>query len=371
MHRHSTTYPVSRIMTQEKTRNTAPLTVGDYTLAEQIGSGTSGVVFRATRIGYPDVAIKVIPSGRVSYAVRREVSVHFKLDHPNIVGLHEVLAVSAPGAKAPPLALVMELCKNDLFSELASARILSPSTVRSRMMDVARAVQYMQSQKLVHGDLKLENIAIGYDGVAKLLDFGCAREVQSSTQSFGGTLQYLAPEMVATASNPAGSPPSFETDMWALGVILYTCVAGAYPFNAHGRHGASEVELDAVTRNNILYDNYAPFRSSVRVPTDLRWAIHGLLQKDPKRRLSIDQLISILEGGKPSVASEVDLKHVSTRNTSSTRKSMPKKQTFDEAIAVVEGIRSQKGVRLLDVTRMYSPNSDGRQRPQAVTTKAH
>lgn len=275
-----------------------PVLIGGYTLVDEIGSGTSGRVFRASRPDNADVAIKLIPARKVSLAVRREVDIHSRIDHPNVVRLIDVVQAPAVARGAePPLALVMELCtRGDLFEEVQRRGPLHPSAVRRRVRDVALALRHLHEKKLVHGDVKCENIALAADGTAKLLDFGCARDatVPSTTSptSFGGTTQYLAPELVVRPDNPRPAPPTAAADAWALGVVAYVAAGCAYPFCATA---ADDSDADRATRENIVSSQPEPLPSAADIPSDIQTVIDGLLTKDPAVRMSVSDVLAALD----------------------------------------------------------------------------
>lgn len=272
----------------------SPMQIGGYTLMKELASGTSGHVYAASKRGCPDVAIKVIPARKVSLAVRREVEIHFRQDHPNIASLHDVTHASPCVSRSePPLALIMELCpRGDLFEEVKRIGPLKAERLRRRIRDVAAALRHLHLNGVVHGDVKCENVGLAADGTAKLLDFGCARDItaaRNEVSTFGGTTQYLAPELIARAGHPYPAPPSAAADAWALGVVAYVAAACAYPF-------CEDADADdAAVRSHIVSRSPVALPADVELPTDLAAVIDGLLVKDVAKRMTVADVLATLE----------------------------------------------------------------------------
>ncbi|PXF48106.1 CBL-interacting protein kinase 31 [Gracilariopsis chorda] len=290
-----------------------PHSVPGYIIERPLGEGTAGVVYKARPTAHSshplpsNVAIKVIPRSKVREAVRREVALHLTLRHPNIARLYHVAPVnlrtqrhSHSTASQLALALVMDYASpGDMFNEVASAAALPAPLLRRRLRHICQALHHLHSNNIVHLDLKLENVVISNSSTAQLIDFGCARRIDehrhpSLPVQVSGTLHYLPPELL---DNPA-LPPATSSDAWSLGVLAYTALSGIYPFNG-ARRGFSEEQTDAATRRRIR--NAPPHRipSHIHVPSDLRTIIDGLLDKNPATRITIPQVIQILDNSMP------------------------------------------------------------------------
>lgn len=239
----------------------------------------------------------------------------------------------------------------DMFTEVASAGSLPGRVIRRRLKDIASGLQYLHQNGIAHLDVKLENVVINSCSTAKLIDFGCARYVKDCTESskyssFGGTLHYLAPEVVETSS----PVPSTSSDTWALGVLAYTAMVGSYPFAAPSADPQAMEDEDAV-RHRIV--NCAPHRipSSIRMASDVQKMIYGLLEKDPKKRMSISQVLSELERCNESTRYRVarvgstDRPRSPAGPTEADFSGYPydTKQTGEEALEIVDSIQSNRG----------------------------
>ncbi|KAI0560534.1 Serine/threonine protein kinase [Gracilaria domingensis] len=156
---------------------------------------------------------------------------------------------------------------------------LSESQTRLIACEIILGLEHLHSHGVVYRDLKPENIFIDEAGHVKIGDFGLAKQLlehESGTRalrtaSICGTRNYLSPEMLA------GKPYSFEADMWSFGVMLYRIIVGTFPFDAHRTR-----DVFQRIRNEKLY-------LPMWVSSEARELLRGLLQKDPRKRLSIDK----------------------------------------------------------------------------------
>ena len=263
-----------------------------YRLAERIGEGGMGEVWRATDTTLArEVALKFLPTTLAADPERlarfeREAKVLASLNHPGIAGiygLHEHQGIRF---------LAMELVPGeDLAQRLERGRI--PAT---EAIDVARqiaeALEVAHDQGIVHRDLKPANVKLTPDGKVKVLDFGLAKaldpiasggssgmdsRMSPTITSLGtvagvilGTAAYMSPEQAK------GKAVDRRTDIWAFGCLLYEMLAGKRPFDGEG---ISEV-LAAVIMAPIAFDALPP-----SIPSRLQQLVRRCLERDPRRRL--------------------------------------------------------------------------------------
>jgi serine/threonine-protein kinase len=229
----------------------ADLTPGDvigkrYRLDKELGRGGMGVVWAATHlVTRKRVAIKFVrgPADMRSDLRRRflrEARAACAVDHPNTV---EVLDVFELEDETP--VMVMELLSGETLRELLEREgKLSVSRAASLLLPVTEAVAAAHAAGIVHRDLKPENIFLagepGRPVKVKVLDFGIAKlvvggggaseaESITGTGSMVGTPCYMAPEQQLAEKDIDG-----RADIWALGVILYECLAGVRPVQGSG-----------------------------------------------------------------------------------------------------------------------------------------
>uniref|UniRef100_A0A8P4KEX7 non-specific serine/threonine protein kinase n=1 Tax=Dicentrarchus labrax TaxID=13489 RepID=A0A8P4KEX7_DICLA len=223
--------------------------VGNYRLLKTIGKGNFAKVklARHTLTGR-EVAIKIIDKTQLNptslQKLFREVSVMKILNHPNIVKLFEVIETEKT------LYLVMEYASG--------------------------AVEYCHQKRIVHRDLKAENLLLDADMNIKIADFGFSNEftLGNKLDTFCGSPPYAAPELFQ--GKKYDGP---EVDVWSLGVILYTLVSGSLPFD-----GQNLKEL----RERVLRGKYRiPFYMS----TDCENLLKKLLVLNPGKRGSLQQIM--------------------------------------------------------------------------------
>ena len=207
----------------------APLQYSDYVLEKLLGSGGMGKVFRSRvkRTG-KTIAIKALHKARQSdnRAVSRfvqEAQVLAKLRHPNIVGVEGLGRFPAGG-----YFMAMEFVDGlDLQTRLDSEVLLVREAL-SIIDDVARAIGHAHQNGIIHCDLKPANVLQRTDGTVLVTDFGFAFLLRSHaptlSNSVGGTVGYMAPEVFSGSANP--TPAS---DIYSLGVLLAVLITGKPP----------------------------------------------------------------------------------------------------------------------------------------------
>ncbi|MDA0564626.1 protein kinase [Streptomonospora sp. S1-112] len=204
---------------------------GRYRLEEQIGSGGMGTVWRAedTLLNRP-VAVKLLhpaqmaePTARERF--RTEGRITAGLSHPGIAQVYDY------GEQDGRAFLIMELVLGEPLSSILRRNSgLEPSVTLDIVGQAAAALAAAHARGVVHRDIKPGNLLVTEDGTVKLTDFGIARGNESVTLTqtgmVMGTAQYISPEQAS------GRPATFASDLYALGVVAYECLAGQPPFTA-------------------------------------------------------------------------------------------------------------------------------------------
>lgn len=214
-------------------------TVGSFVLDQPIGSGSFGAVWRGhdQRSGRP-VAIKLLTGALASAesaAMRADVEV---LAATAAARSQHVVGVLGGGADPVPY-IVMEFIEGtDLQQKLNAQGRLSVRETIDVALAIADAIRALYDAGIIHRDIKPANVLIDTDGVIKLADFGIAKIVGYMTLTMTGqtamTMAYAAPELWDTHGELGG--PSNKSDLYAMGVLLYQCLAGSLPFS--GNYGA-------------------------------------------------------------------------------------------------------------------------------------
>lgn len=253
--------------------------LGPYQLHERIGEGGNGQVHRATGPTGP-VAIKLMgPATDVDEAAlarfRREIAALGELSHPNLIPLldHGFDAELGP-------YLVLPLLAGSNLRALCRGRALCPEAAILLLEPVVQATAALHAAGFVHRDLKPENAIATPDGTITVVDLGLAwgEGMSRHTESGAavGSIGYMCPEQLDGRSVEA------PADVWALGVMLYECIAGKRPF-ARGR----PTEEVAAT----LLGTFAPLTAADRrVDEVLGELVARCLATDPAKRPTAAEL---------------------------------------------------------------------------------
>ena len=255
-----------------------PKTIGRFTILNEIGRGSYGVVYAAhDPVLAREVAIKIIPLAREDQ-FRTQIEASF---------LHE--AKSAGGMSHPSIVTIYDAGKTDAFAYIAMERLhgqdlheylasgnrMSPRQSAAMMMRVSDAIHYANKRGLVHRDIKPSNIFLSRDLKPKLLDFGTALAPAPETKLRGtrqlvGTPNYMSPEQADGATLDARS------DIFSLGTIMYELLCGRRAFD--GR--TVDETLDQVlAANPKSVDRIRP-----ETPPALVEIVRKAMAKDPSAR---------------------------------------------------------------------------------------
>jgi serine/threonine protein kinase len=207
--------------------------IGNYELQEALGSGSYGTVYRALQInlGRP-VAVKVLsqecakdPARVQSFLV--EARRAGRLNHPNLVQVHDVLE------EGGRYFLVMELMAACSLSAVKDEGPLGETHIIAVLRDICRALAYAENQRLVHRDVKPDNILLTEDGVYRLADLGIAAPMSSEgiaqTERVFGSPHYVAPEQAR------GGGIDSRADLYALGASVWQLATGQTVFSGTSR----------------------------------------------------------------------------------------------------------------------------------------
>jgi WD40 repeat protein/predicted Ser/Thr protein kinase len=255
---------------------------GNYELLEEIGRGGMGVIYKARQAGLDRlVAVKMILGGHFASreSVQRfqaEAQTAAKLQHPNIVALHEV------GEHEGQHFFSMDFVEGRSLAELVREQPLSPARAARYVQRLAEAIHFAHTRGILHRDLKPSNILIDADDQPRITDFGLAKQLQGDggitlTGQVLGSPNYMPPEQ-ATGKGAAIGPWS---DVYSLGAILYQLLTGRGPFVAD----TVEQTLQQVLHNEPV----APRTLIPGVPRDLETICLKCLEKEPPRRYGTAQ----------------------------------------------------------------------------------
>jgi len=281
-------------MSSERTPAGLALLDPAYEIIREIGSGGTSVVYLARdRATGEEVAIKLI---RAKYLEDEEAIARFarearfvaQLDHPNVVGVREVLDLGTGG-----IALVMTHIEGRTLKQLIhDERPLRRDRVVRIMRDVARALAAAHALGIIHRDVKPENIFIDANDRALLADFGVARSMSNDSQltMHGvaiGTPSYMAPEQID------GGDLDGRADIYSLGLVAWEMFTGHRPWEGESLYA-------------VLYHQRHHELPDVRemrqdVTDEIADVINGAIEKEPSARWqTMNDLIAALDGAAPS-----------------------------------------------------------------------
>ncbi|XP_066895015.1 serine/threonine-protein kinase SIK2 isoform X4 [Kogia breviceps] len=252
-----------------------PVRVGFYEIEGTLGKGNFAVVkLGRHRITRTEVAIKIIDKSQLDAVnlekIYREVQIMKMLDHPHIIKLYQVMETKSM------LYLVTEYAKNgEIFDYLANHGRLNESEARRKFWQILSAVDYCHGRKIVHRDLKAENLLLDNNMNIKIADFGFGNFFKSGEllATWCGSPPYAAPE-VFEGQQYEGP----QLDIWSMGVVLYVLVCGALPFDG---------PTLPILRQRVLEGR---FRIPYFMSEDCEHLIRRMLVLDPSKRLTIAQI---------------------------------------------------------------------------------
>lgn len=202
------------------------LTKDSFTFLSQIGTGSFGKVYKvSSNFSSQIYALKVLSKNQISSLklteqLKNEITILSRCNHENIIKLHA--AFEDKGY----IFLVLELANDSsLFHKLRKTKKFNEATTAGYMGDIVQSLIYLHSQKpiILHRDIKPENILIN-NSRCKIADFGWSNIDDDFRNTFCGTPDYLAPEMIK------GTGHNEKLDIWTLGVLMFELLHGHPPF---------------------------------------------------------------------------------------------------------------------------------------------
>lgn len=287
-----------------------------YEILKKIDKGGQGIVYQALQLSTKrKVAIKVLLHGHHADSeqrrrFQREIETLAQLPHPNIVPIFH-----ADLTKDGRQFYVMDYVRGSRLDEYVQTQRAQVEQIVKLFIGVCDAMHYAHEHGVVHRDLKPQNILVDNGGQVHILDFGLARTMAVGVDSqlteslhVMGTLRYLSPEQ-------AGRDPGAidrRTDVYSLGVILYTLLTGVTPYD-------TDSDLHSALDNILHADPKRPSTVCAGMEPDLETIILKCLAKERERRyqtaatLAAD--LSAYLKGEPISAKRDSIRYVLWRRT--------------------------------------------------------
>jgi serine/threonine protein kinase len=251
-----------------------------YKKIKVLKEGGFGKAFLCSKVG--DQALCVIKEMKTKSLTEREINEMKReaeilkvLKHPNVIRLREFYMNSRN-----KFCIVMDYAeKGDLASKLdKTENFFSENQILEWFVQLCLALKHIHDRKIVHRDLKSQNVFLTAMNTIKLGDFGISKILKNTHQllsSFVGTWYYISPEIIR------GKLYSFKTDIWSLGVILYEMCALKLPFRGKDQF---------ILQKKIKDGTYQPLSS--KYSPELRSLVDSLLKVDQHKRPSISQVLA-------------------------------------------------------------------------------
>eukprot|EP00164_Ancoracysta_twista_P000129 GFYU01000187.1.p1 GENE.GFYU01000187.1~~GFYU01000187.1.p1 ORF type:complete len:431 (+),score=123.98 GFYU01000187.1:112-1404(+) len=246
-----------------------------YRLGEVLGEGLSGFVRLATHVETGDkYAVKLVPkygdaeTEKNIERLRREIAILEKVQHPHLLKLIEVIETGVWFGFA-----MQFYTGGDLFGELDTHGSYREEEARRLFKQILSGVEHMHQHKILHGDIKPENLLFDSERNLVLADMGSAVDMSLSSVVKGGSLNYSAPELLQGAD---GANPGL--DIWSLGVTLFVMVTGYFPFNG-------DTDKDLVDQISAGQYELPPY-----ISRNVRDLLSHMLDVNPETRFSAGQV---------------------------------------------------------------------------------
>jgi serine/threonine-protein kinase len=275
-------------------------TIGHYEFLRKIGAGGSGVVYLATdTLLQRPVVLKLLKRGALSLdQIRttqlREARLASAIDHPNVCAIYDVGEAPSESGGEDEAYIVMQYIPGKSLDKVIVEGPASLQLVLSAGIQIADGLSAAHQLGIFHRDLKPANVMLTDGGLIKILDFGLARKLSLDEADFdpaspgrrippppeatytarGGTIAYMAPEQFVTGRS------SVQSDVFALGLILYELASGRHPF-----HRADGPEFQTIRA--LQFADPPNLREIVpELPVELESVILRCLEKQPSARFA-------------------------------------------------------------------------------------
>ena len=258
-----------------------------YKYQSLLGEGSYGKVYLVrANISKKYYAMKTIDINLLNENQKKEAlqeaRILKKLDHPNIIKLKEVFIAKKP---KETLNIITEYADGEDLSkkikkQIQEKKFFPEDQILDWFTQICLAVYYIQKNKILHRDIKPQNVFLTKSSMVKLGDFGISKNLNATWEkavTFIGTPYYISPEIVQN------QPYSFKSDIWSLGVLLYELVSLKYPFDA-----SSLPKLMI----KIMKGQYSKL-SNKNYSTDIKNLIYHLLDVDPSKRPDIKSILDL------------------------------------------------------------------------------
>ncbi|KAL7675640.1 hypothetical protein ACOME3_001908 [Neoechinorhynchus agilis] len=225
-----------------------------------------------------------VPINFVEKFLPRELEILANVRHKNIVKLHKILEI---GSRV--YILTEFISGSDLLKFVKNTGSLTELNAKNIYGQIVEAIAYLHHNRIVHRDIKCENILINHDTMqVKVIDFGFARytyddenDADVDSMTYCGSAAYAAPEVLK------GTPYKMQAyDVWSTGIVLFAMLTGSLPFGERNPKQILEKQKQGLYRDERM--NRGVLTDSLH----LRRLLEGVLEQQPTKRLTIEQVKS-------------------------------------------------------------------------------
>ena len=242
-----------------------------YEKVERLGLGSFGEVWKVRDIERegraPYYVAKIPTSKKLNSRFRKEAAICRRLEgHPNSTKIIDVVE------ERGRVVLIQEFVEGPTLRELLEGP-LEENKKEKILLQLVDIVTHAHKHRIVHRDVKPENVVVRRDSVVKLLDYGVAKELKDKdiSSTMVGSRPFMAPEQISGESQIA-------SDVWALGIIMYAIYTGYLPFY----HDNEKILMDLI----LTIEPRPPREVEPDIPVELERIILKCLKKDPKERFA-------------------------------------------------------------------------------------
>jgi len=333
------------------------LAFGNYRVLERLDSGSVGVVYRGEHplLGRP-VAIKAVT---LSDGLHPEAVVRFfrearalgRLDHPNVVRVHDAGRVAAADGQPGAVYLVMDLVPGgDLENHVYKSGAASLAVAAGWGRQAARALAACHAAGVIHRDVKPSNLLLSASGGVVLIDFGLARDFASTLtgpRMLVGSVEFLAPEQLADAATAAE-----PADVYALGATLFWALTGQLPYPQAAKVSDAIAAIQAGPPRRLR--EVAP-----ELPAALDLLLTRMLSRQPGGRPTAAQVAAELGAfAGPDAAPDDALRHAEGAARAATLQATQARHAVVAALAAAAAVRPGESAahqrRIAGVTRILA-----------------
>ena len=219
-----------------------------------------------------------------------ETNLMKKLNHKNVTKILEMFEDDKY------ILIIMEYINGgNLFSFVKKRRKLSEKISKFLFKQIISGLQHIHSHNIVHRDVKLENILIDLNNTIKICDFGIGRVLSNPNELLYdqcGTPMYMAPEILFSSKEKGYK--GFPIDIWSAGIALYIMLSGTLPFSVKKEDSLLDIDNKNKIKNMALKQSimFSEPKKIEKISPKAKDLLHGLLNKDPNKRLTIEQILN-------------------------------------------------------------------------------